>query len=317
MADSRWTLAVSSFVVGALTAIQARVNGQLGSTMGNSLEAAVVSFGSGLLVLLVVVAFAPKVRQGLGKLPAALRNGTLKWWQLLGGVFGGFFVAVQSAVVPLLGVAVFTVAYVAGQSSNSLVVDRIGLGPAGPQPITMRRFLSASLAVVAVAVAVSSRLAAENISLIAVLLAFAAGLAIALQAAINGRVSTAAGQPVSAAFLNFVFGLVALSAALGVSWGVSRNGPSTLPTGPWWLYIGGLIGVCFIAVAAWVVPKLGVLVFALLAISGQLTGALLLDILAPTAGTHVEWTLIAGVFIALFAVSLSAIPGRRRPSGAD
>ena len=55
---------------------------------------------------------------------------------------------------PSLGVAVFTVAVVAGQSSNSLIVDRMGLGPAGKQAITRSRVISAVLAVVAVTVAV-------------------------------------------------------------------------------------------------------------------------------------------------------------------
>lgn len=317
MASDRWALAASSFVVGALTAIQARINSQLGTTMGNSLEAAVVSFGTGLLALSAVLAFSARVRRGLARLPGALRDGSLKWWQVLGGVLGGFFVAVQTAVVPLLGVAIFTVAVVAGQSSNSLVVDRIGLGPAGPRPITPRRLLSAVLAVVAVLVAVSSRVVADNVSVVAVVVAFVGGLAIAFQAAINGRVSTVTGHPMSAAYMNFLFGAIALGAAFGVSSGVGGHSPSALPSGPWWLYLGGLLGLAFIAVAAWVVPKLGVLVFALLAIAGQLFGALLLDIFAPNTGSHVEWTLVAGVAIALVAVSISALPARAAsaPSG--
>ena len=50
-----------------------------------------------------------------------------------------------------------------------------------------------------------------------------------------------------------------------------------------------------IAGAAWVVPSLGLLVFSLLSVFGQLVGAFLLDLLAPTPGTTVGWHLLAGL----------------------
>lgn len=301
---------VASFAVGATTALQARVNGQLAVELGNGLEAAVYSFGSGLIVLAVIVALVPSVRRGVARVPKAVRSGELSWWQPLGGVLGGFFVGVQTAAVPLVGVAVFTVAVVAGQSLNSLVVDRIGLGPAGVQHLTVPRLVSAAVAVLAVAVAVSSRLSSTDFSPGAVVLAFVAGLAIAVQQAVNGRTARAAGNPMSAAFLNFVMGTAALLAGFLVRWAVSGTGPSPLGGGPWWAYVGGLLGLGFIAIAAWAVPLVGVLVFALVTIAGQLSGALMLDIVAPTAGTQVGWNLIVGVLMAFVAVAIAA---RGRP----
>mgnify|MGYP003734088481 CR=1 FL=1 len=116
-----------AIAVGALSAVQSRMNGELSHHLGNSLEAAVWSLGSGTVVLIGVLLARTSIRHGLHQIAEALRDGSLRRWQLLGGLFGGFFVGVQSAVVPLLGVAAFTVATVAGQSSNSLVVDRVGV----------------------------------------------------------------------------------------------------------------------------------------------------------------------------------------------
>lgn len=301
---------VASFVVGSLTALQARVNGQLAVELGNGLEAAVYSFGSGLLVLALIAAIVPNVRRGIARVPRAVRSGELQWWQAMGGVLGGFFVGVQTAAVPLVGVAIFTVAVVAGQSVNSLVVDRIGLGPAGVQHITGRRITSAAVAVLAVTIAVSSRFASADFSAGAVVLAFVAGLAIAVQQAVNGRTSRAAGNPMSAAFVNFLFGTVALALGFAVKWALTGLGPSALTGGPWWVYIGGVIGLVFIAIAAWAVPIVGVLVFALVTIAGQLSGALALDVVAPTAGTQVGWNLVVGVLLAFVAVAIAA---RGRP----
>jgi bacterial/archaeal transporter family-2 protein len=298
--------AVASVAVGGLTALQARINGQLAVELGNGLQAAVWSFGSGLVLLAVLVAAVPAIRAGIARVPRAIRSGELKWWQALGGVLGGTFVGVQTATVPLLGVAVFTVAVVAGQSSSSLIVDRAGLGPAGVQPVTVRRVVSAVLAVVAVTIAVSARLGAPDFSVVAVVAAFTAGVLIAVQQAINGRTSRAAGNPMSATFLNFVFGTTALGVAFGAMWAWTGSGPAPLPSGSWWIYLGGVIGVAFIAIAAWAVPLVGVLLFALLTIAGQLAGALLLDVAAPTSGTQLSWTLVVGVLLAFVAILVAA-----------
>jgi transporter family-2 protein len=288
------------------------MNGQLAIHVGNGLEAAIYSFGSGLVVLTVLLVLVRSMREGLARVPAALRDGSLRWWQVVGGVLGGYFVAVQSATVPVLGVAIFMVAVVAGQSGSSLFVDRVGLGPAGKQPITARRVVSAVLAIAAVVLAVSDRLRAGSLSTVAVLFALSAGVLIAVQSAINGRVARVARQPMSATFLNFLLGTIALGAAFGFMWVFADLDPSN-PTGaPWWAYLGGVIGIVFIAIAVWVVPIVGVLVFALTSIAGQLFGALALDVLAPTPGTELAWNLVAGVLLAFVAVLVAS--RRRGPS---
>ena len=62
--------------------------------------------------------------------------------------------AVQTQIVPLIGVAIYSVASIAGQSATSLVVDRIGLTGGGKKPISMRRIAAAVVTVLAVFVSV-------------------------------------------------------------------------------------------------------------------------------------------------------------------
>ncbi|MEY3734329.1 MAG: hypothetical protein RL347_1688 [Actinomycetota bacterium] len=311
--------ALTALIVGGLTALQSRLNGELADITDSGIQAAVVSFGSGWILLTVILLAVPGVRRGLAEVWGSLRDGRLRWWQAIGGLLGGFFVAVQSATVPVIGVAIFTVAVVAGQVSNSILVDRAGLGPAGRQSVTPTRVIAAVLALAAVVVAVSDRFvgAAEG-SLLAVAFALVAGLAIAVQQAINGRVGAAARNAWTAAWVNFTLGTVMLSALLGVAWGLTDFDPGALPSGPWWIYLGGTIGVLFIAAAAWVVQRLGVLLFALLTITGQLTGALALDVLAPASGVSVHLTLIIGVVLAGVAVAVGSMSswGPRKPARA-
>ena len=308
--SSRLLPSGAAFGVGVLVALQARVNGQLSTELENGLQAALISFGSGLIVLTAMLFIQPRMRAGFTHLRQALREGTIRPWQLGGGILGGLFVAVQSATVPVLGVAVFTVAVVAGQSANSLLVDRIGLGPAGKQAITVSRVVAAILAVAAVILAVADRFTnVAGVTPIAVSFAIAVGLLIAVQQAINARVGRAAQNAWTATWLNIVLGTSALVAALIVAITLGFTQLSALPATSWIVYTGGLIGVLFIATAAWVVRVIGVLRFAVLSIAGQLLGALILDVIAPTPGSLVTWNLLVGVGLALVA---GVIAGRKQ-----
>jgi transporter family-2 protein len=305
---SRWIPIGAAFLVGVFTALQARINGQLSDVLDNALEAATISFGSGFIILVVFAAFNRRLRTGIVRVVDALRDGSLPRWQVLGGLMGGFFVVVQSATVPVIGVAIFIVAVVAGQTANSLIVDRIGLGPAGKQPINAWRVGAAVIALVAVALAVSDRLTGTA-SILPVAFALLAGVLVAVQQAINGRVGQVAGTPMTAAWANFFFGSLGLGMALGFVVLVFAAPVSTLPSGPWWLYTGGLIGAVYIATAAWVVPIIGVLVFVLVSISGQLVGSLILDWVWPIGGARVTWALVGGVLLAFVAVFVATRPG--------
>lgn len=300
-------------VVGALTSIQARMNGQLSISMSNGLGAAFYSFASGLIVMFFVVLFVSSVRRGVLGIPAAIRRGSLAWWQVLGGVLGGFFVAVQATTVPLIGVALFTVAVVAGQSSTSLLVDRMGLGPAGVQPITRSRVLSAVIAIVAVTIAVWQRIEGDSVPWIPILFAVSAGLLFSVQQAVNGQVARATGQPLAATFTNFLFGCIVLGAVFGIGLSLLGHDFSGLLSAPWWAYLGGLIGIAFITIGAFTVPIVGVLVFALLSIMGQLIGSLALDIFAPTPGSDVSLGLLLGVGLAGVSVAVAFFGSRRSP----
>jgi transporter family-2 protein len=294
-------------VVGSLTAWQARANGELSVLVSFGLEAAVWSFGSGLIMLTILLLLNQRMRVGVKKVVRGLRNHDFPRWHILGGLFGGAFVGVQASVVPVIGVALFTVAVVAGQSTNALLVDRIGLGPAGITAISPTRVFASVLAVGGVIVAVSNRLSGE-VSLMPVLLSFLVGALIAIQQAINGRVGITAGNAFSSTWFNFVFGTSALLAAsfTQVFWGDMQV--STLPSNSWWVYTGGIVGVVYIAMSVWVVPKVGVLIFVLISVSGQLTGALFLDVVMPTSGTVITPTLFIGVGLTFLAVALSVSP---------
>ncbi len=196
-----------AFVGGALFGLQTRVNGELAERAGSPLWAALVSFGSGLVVLLVVVAAVPRLRRAAAR---ATRD-RLPWWTYLRRA--GRRHAWSSSPrwpCPLVGVATFTVGVVAGQAVGGLVVDRIGLGPGGPQPLSAGRIAGAAIAVVAVAIlrlGHGREAAVSGGVLLGLLVAAAVGGAMAsAQQALNGRVQRATGEGLLAATVNFSAG---------------------------------------------------------------------------------------------------------------
>jgi transporter family-2 protein len=299
-------------VSGLGMAVQARVNGELAVRLDDGVAAAVISFGTGLVLLGLGSLLSRPGRRGLRALDRALRAGTLRWWHLLGGVCGGFVVATQGLTVATLGVAVFAVAIVAGQSASSLAVDRAGLGPGAPEAVTPTRVVGAALGVVAVLVAVSDRLGTPRTLGLAVL-PLLAGFGIAWQQAVNGRVRAAAGSAWLATLVNFVAGMIALLVGWAVVVAVRGWPAGGLPPEPW-LYTGGVLGVLIIATAAAVVRVTGVLLLGLAATAGQVLGALVLDLVIPTASRPGLAT-YAGTALTLVAVGVAASPTRRPVAG--
>ncbi|WP_246154901.1 DMT family transporter [Saccharopolyspora hirsuta] len=298
---------VGAAAVGVLLAVQARINGALGARMDDGIAAGLISFLCGFAVLFAASLVVPRARRGFRNLAAELRApGGLRPWQCLGGVCGGYLVFTQGMAATALGVAMFTVAVVAGQVSSGLVVDRLGLGPAGPQRVTATRLVGAALAVVAVLISVSAQLGGAHASWL-VLLPALAGIGLGWQAAVNGRMKQAADSAVFAAMVNFGVGMTALALAFAVE--VLVRGLPELPADGW-LYTGGFLGIFVIGGSVALVRYTGVLLLSLGMISGQLIGALLLDVFAPATGDGIAPSTAVGVLLTLVAVGVAALPDR-------
>ncbi|KQM82882.1 DMT family transporter [Agromyces sp. Leaf222] len=313
-----WVAIALAAIGGALTAVQSRVNGQLAASIGDAYTAAAISFGSGLLILLVALAIWKPGRAGFANVGSELRAGRVSWWMLLGGVAGAWFVATQGLSAGVIGVALFTVSIVAGQTVGGVVFDLIGLGPAGRRPLTATRAIGALLALGAVTWTLSSEIGGAAPVLL-VLLPFTAGFGAAWQQAVNGRIRVAASSALTSTFVNFAVGTAVLVTVMVVHSSLV-GWPTSLP-GEAWLYTGGMIGCVFIAVQAVVVRVIGVLVLALAGVVGQLTAALALDVLVPVGGQAVDLATIGGAALALVAVVIASTRFRRsrhsvRPDGA-
>ncbi len=295
--------------IGVMTAVQARINGQLGLRLDDGFVAAFISFGSGLGILLVLSAALPAGRAGLGRLISGVRERTIPWWMLAGGAAGALTVATQGLAVGLIGVSLFTVGVVAGQTVSGLLLDRAGFGPAGVVAVTVPRLFGGALALVAVSLALAGD-GLAGVPLWMVVLPVVAGAGIAWQQATNGRLRQRVRTPLTATLVNFTGGTILLAIAAVVHVGIV-GAPQSLPTEPW-LYLGGALGVVYIALSAAIVQYTGVLMLGLGTVVGQLLTSILIDGVWPTPSGPGLAQETAMVTIALLSVVVAAVPWHRR-----
>ena len=296
---------------GAMIAVQARANGELSHRLDNGLQAALVSFGSGLLIILVVTLFNAKIKEGIKNLRQSVATKEIARWKLFAGALGGSFVAIQTQIVPLIGVAIYSVASIAGQTAMSLIVDRIGLTGGGKKLISPRRVLAAFLTVLAVLVSVWDRIDANNLSMLAVTAGGIAGAIVGIQRALNGQINEYSKQSFTTSLLNFMTGTAFLLVLIVAGLILGKNELSPLPSGPWWIYTGGVIGVIYIAFTSTIVQHLGVLTFTLFSVGGQLAGSLIIDLVSPTEGVSVSAYLITGIVMTYAGVVAGGVSNQR------
>lgn len=296
---------------GAMIALQARANGELSHRLNNGLQAALVSFGSGLLIIFVITLFNSTIKEGIRNLRVAVTIKEIARWKLLAGALGGSFVAIQTQIVPLIGVAIYSVASIAGQTAMSLVVDRIGLTGGGKKLISPRRVLAAFLTVLAVLVSVWDRIDANNLSMFAVTAGGIAGAIVGIQRALNGQINEHSHQSFTTSLLNFITGTSFLLILIVAGLILGRNELSPLPNGPWWIYTGGVIGVIYIAFTSTIVQHLGVLTFTLFSVGGQLVGSLIIDLVSPTDGVSVSAYLVTGIIMTYAGVIAGGVGSSR------
>lgn len=294
--------------IGVLTAVQARINGQLGVRLDDGFGAAVVSFGSGLVVLAVLSALLPQGRRGFAALAAGVRQRAIPVWMLCGGVAGALSVATQSLAVGIIGVALFTVGVVAGQTVSGLLLDRLGVGPAGIVAVTPARVAGGALALLAAGVSLAGGVDA---SLVLVVLPFLVGAGIAWQSAVNGRLRQRVGTPLTATLVNFIGGTAVLGVAELVH-AVAAGPPAAFPSEPW-LSLGGVIGVAYIFLAAALVPYTGVLLLGLGAVVGQVVTSVLIDAVWPTSAAPGPGQALVMSALAILSVVVAALPWRGMP----
>ena len=289
-----------AFIAGVAATLQAGISGQLAKELNDGIMAALVS-NIGGTIFTALFLLNPNVRKQAKKLFKAVISENFAKWQLLGGVAGAVYISTASSTVSIIGTGLFTVVLVASQNVSGIIVDKFGFSSGAKRRITPKRALAVVIGIVAVLLSVSEF--EGKILWLPILAVVIAGFAVTIQFALNGRVTKASNSQVSA-FINFPMSMFAVLTVLIVMNLFGKNWNSW--PDQWWLYSAGFLGAVVVFLAAATIRTLGVLLFGLASVAGQLITSIALDVILPNANINVGWALISGAGLMLLAVYLAS-----------
>lgn len=132
------------------------------------------------------------------------------------------------------------------------------------------------------------------------------GIALTIQTAINTQLREYLTSPLQAAFLSFLIGTLVL-AVMVLLQSAERPGLQQLAQIPWFLWLGGFLGVYAISFSIYTAPKMGFLTFSGVVIFGQLLMSMLLDHFGwlGTEKAPVNWQRLLGGIVIFVGVMLT------------
>lgn len=110
-----------------------------------------------------------------------------------------------------------------------------------------------------------------------IVLTFLVGAIIPVQAVLNSRMGKQTGGSLMGAFISFLVGLICLLIINLVMNPSALINIKPASTGPWYLWLGGVIGAIFVAYIAWINQQQGVALTFALVVSGQICASLMID----------------------------------------
>lgn len=142
---------------GCLLGIQPSVNGSLGANVKHPLQAALISFGSGTAVLLLLTIVG-------GNFPPVFTSPALRlpWWVWTGGSIGVILVTTSLIFVPRVGSLPWFAAVMTGQTVAAIILDHYGLLGNPKSTASPLRILGAMLLIAGVLAIVQAKRMERN-----------------------------------------------------------------------------------------------------------------------------------------------------------
>ncbi len=143
---------IIGLTIGALFGTQSSVNGYLGGQVEHPLQASLISFSLGTLLLLVLTIAA-------GQFPPQFIHSAwqMPWWAWTGGAIGVMVVSSSLFFVPRIGSLVWFSTIITGQMAAAVALDHFGLLGNPPIPASNSRIFGLALLLIGVFVIVQGR----------------------------------------------------------------------------------------------------------------------------------------------------------------
>jgi len=281
-------LLLMAMLVGAIVPVQTAINTRLRQSVGSPIGATFVSF-----IIAVVVASIIAWGASGALVPNLSTAAAQPWWAWLGGFMGVMFIAGNIVLFPKLGPVQTVILPILGQVIMGLLIDRFGLFQSPQVAVGPLRLLGALIVVGGIAMVLeigrtpTIHGTADGAALWA-LRAFGVvmGMGSATQTAVNGHLGRALGSSIQAGQISLVVGLVLLAAMSVLLPGPRRALATGIAPGPWWMWLGGMLGAFFVFGGAALSPILGTGTTVIAALVGNIICGQVLESLGVGTGGH-------------------------------
>ncbi|MER0105676.1 DMT family transporter [Corynebacterium sp. KPL2895] len=253
-------LVIAAMLVGAIVPAQTAINTRLRESVGSPIAAGFFSFIIGFAVSAILALIVTG-----DAIPDLALAAAQPRWVWLGGFMGVAFIVGNILLFPRIGSVETVILPILGQVTMGLIYDLTGLFESPLVPVGPLRVLGALIVVGGIALvleigrgAVTTRAQATGISLwlwrvFGVLI----GMGSATQTAVNGYLGGALHSPMPASVISLGVGVILL-ALLTLGWKAPRRALlSGIAPGPWWMWLGGVLGALFVVGGATLSPMIG------------------------------------------------------------
>jgi transporter family-2 protein len=124
---------VLPLLAGIMMTVQSGINSQLRTAIQHPLLAALISFVSGTVALIVLVLLSKQA------VPTLQTFGEISWYKWTGGLLGAFIVTVSLVSVARIGAANMFVLIIAGQLITAVIIDHFGMLGLQQSTITLQK----------------------------------------------------------------------------------------------------------------------------------------------------------------------------------
>lgn len=299
-----------ALLMGFCTPLQTAANSRMRQLVSSAPLSTLISFAVSTIVLIIVALIT-----SIPLIPSQQAFHDAPWWSWFIGVIPLITITIAIHLFKEIGQLQAMVIPIFSQLLFSLCIDHFGWFGAKVMPMNWQRVIGALLLIVGVTmVVIIPRLKGNNTktdnSTARLLLWQAAAVFSGCLSAVVGAILASLGQVIGSA-IQATTGLFAIATGVMIVF-CSLNGSvvkirkAFTTSAPWWMWSGGILGAIIVYGNAWLIPLIGVSVFMMTLLIGQLLLSLLMErngwLGAPKK--HISIVQILGIIIMLAGVTL-------------
>ena len=303
---------IITLAIGLLVPFQTAANSRLRQVVGPAYVSTLVSFTVSTLALLLVSLMA-----GIPILPTSQMLAEAPGWMWFIGIVAVVTITIAIHLFKEIGQLQAIVIPMFSQLIFSLLIDHFGWFGSQVIPLGTKRIIGSLLLIVGVTLvvilpkiktqtAMSSNANNGSRQVFWQLIAVLSGCLSASITGVYAQLSGIVGNPVQATTMAFFVATMTLLLFCTLNGSVRLVGKAFNRNYPWWMWLGGLCGATIVFSNAWLVAHIGVGVFVMALLVGQLALSMLMEHLGWLGAPRkrITWFQIVGILLMLAGVAL-------------